>query len=92
MKTVKTIFFRIGLLLLVINIYGLFKTLRNPDIYNLEYTIKNRKNDVTIHYPEIKKQLVRKANEPEKDFAVRINKVVNDGFAHYWKAEGTDKY
>ena len=92
MKVVKKILFWTGLFLLGVNIYGLFKTLRNPDLYSLEHAIKNRKNDVTIHYPEIRKQLVRKVNEPEKNFAVRINKVVNDGFAHYWKAEGTDKY
>lgn len=92
MKAIKKILFWAGLLLLVINIYGLFKTMRNPELYQLENSIKNRKNDVTIPYPEIKKQLLRESNETEKDFAVRINKVVNDGFAHYWKTEGTDKY
>ena len=92
MKAIKKILFWAGLLLLVINIYGLFKTMRNPELYQLENSIKNRKNDVTIPYPGIKKQLLRESNETEKDFAVRINKVVNDGFAHYWKTEGTDKY
>jgi hypothetical protein len=92
MKTFKKILFAVGLVLLVINIVGLFKTMRNPELYDLEHTIKNRKNDVTIHYPDIKQQLLRKQNESEKDFAVRINKVVNDGFAHYWKTAGIDKY
>lgn len=89
---IKKILFGFGALLLLINITGLFKTLRNPDLYTLEHTIKNRLNDVTIKYPDIKKQLVRKENESNKDFAVRINKVVNDGFAHYWKKEGIEKY
>lgn len=89
---VKKILFVTGVLLLAINVVGFFKTMRNPALYDLEHIIKNRKNDVTIHYPDIKKQLVRKENESEKDFAVRINKVVNDGFAHYWKSEGIDKF
>ena len=92
MTTPKKIFFVSGMLLLIINIVGLFKTMRNPELYDLEHAIKNRKNDVTIHYPDIKKQLLRNESESEKDFAVRINKVVNDGFAHYWKPEGIDKY
>ena len=92
MKTASKILFVSGVLLLIINITGWFKTMRNPELYNLEQTIKNRKNDVTIRYPDIKKQLVREHNESEKDFATRINKVVNDGFAHYWKPEGIEKY
>lgn len=92
MKTVKKILFISGAFLLLVNVIGLFKTMRNPDLYTLEKTIKNRMNDVTIPYPEIKKQLARKENESNEQFAVRINKVVNDGFAHYWKREGTEKY
>lgn len=92
MKTVKKILFIAGAFLLLVNIIGLFKTMRNPGLYTLEKTIKNRINDVTIPYPEIKKQLVRKENESNEAFAIRINKVVNDGFAHYWKKEGIEKY
>ncbi len=92
MKTIKTILLFAGILLLGINIYGLFKTMRNPAIYDEEKIIRNRLGDVTIKYPEIKKLLVKKSGESNVDFAVRINKVVNDGFAHYWKAEGIEKY
>ncbi len=92
MKLFAKILFGLGVILLVINIIGLFKTMRNPELYTLEKEIKNRLNDVTIKYPDIKEQLVRKENESEKDFAVRINKVVNDGFAHYWKPKGIEKY
>lgn len=92
MKLLVKILFGLGVILLVINIIGLFKTMRNPELYTLENEIKNRLNDVTIKYPDIKKELVRKENESEKDFAVRINKVVNDGFAHYWKQKGIEKY
>jgi hypothetical protein len=92
MKTFKKVIFFIGLFLLGINIYGLFRSMRNPAIYSEEKTLRNRINDITIKYPEIKELLKRKDHEINKDFAFRINKVVNDGFIHYWKAEGIDKY
>ncbi len=92
MKTFNKIILFIGLLLLGINICGLFKTMRNPAIYSEEKIIRNRINDITIKYPEILDQLKRKQSESNIDFAVRINKVVNDGFIHYWKKEGIDKY
>ena len=92
MKTFKRVLFAAGAVLLIINIYGLFRSLRNPAIYTEENHIKNRIGDVTIKYPEIKKMLVRKEGESDIDFAVRVNKVVNDGFAHYWKKEGITKY
>ena len=66
--------------------------MRNPDIYTEENTLKNRKGDITIKYPDIKKFLVKKPGESNETFAIRINKVVNDGFAHYWKDAGIDKY
>ncbi len=92
MKKIYKIIFLIALLLLGINFYGLFRTMRNPAIYSEEKTLRNRINDITIKYPEIKKMLKRNENETNKDFGIRINKVVNDGFIHYWKAEGIDKY
>ena len=92
MKAFNKFILVIGVLLLCINIYGLFKTMRNPAVYSEEKTIRNRINDITIKYPEILDQLKRKQNESNINFAVRINKVVNDGFIHYWKEAGIDKY
>ena len=92
MKTLKIILLALGLILLGINISGLFKTMRNPEVYTEEKTLRNRLNDVTIKHPEILEQLKRKEGESNIEFGVRINKVVNDGFAHYWKREGIDKY
>lgn len=91
-KNIITILFGLGLVLLCINIVGLFKSMRNPELYTLEHTIKNRIGDVTIKYPDIKEQLVRKSGESERDFSIRINSVIHDGFAHYWKREGIDKF
>jgi hypothetical protein len=92
MKKINKIIFLAGVFLLAINIYGLFRSMRNPAIYSEEKTLRNRIGDITIKYPEIKEMLKRKVHESNKDFAVRINKVVNDGFIHYWKNEGIDKY
>jgi hypothetical protein len=92
MKKINRIALLTGIILLMINIYGLFRTMRNPALYTEEQTLHNRINDVTIKYPEIKALLKRKPQESNIDFAVRINKVVNDGFAHYWKREGIEKY
>lgn len=66
--------------------------MRNPAVYTEEKTIRNRINDITIKYPEILDLLKKKQNESNVDFAVRINKVVNDGFIHYWKEAGIRKY
>jgi len=92
MKTLERALLAAGLILLGINIYGLFKTMRDPAIYTEEQTLHNRINDVTIPYPEIREKLKKEEHESNIDFAVRINKVVNDGFAHYWKDDGVEKY
>jgi hypothetical protein len=92
MKMLKKVILIVGLGLLGINIYGLFKTMRNPAIYTEEITLRNRVNDITIGYPEINEMLKRKPDESNIDFACRINKVVNDGFIHYWKKAGIEKY
>jgi hypothetical protein len=92
MKKLGMILFFTGLILLLINIYGLFRSMRNPAIYSEEKTLRNRINDITIKYPEIKDMLKKEEHESNIDFAVRINKVVNDGFIHYWKPEGINKY
>lgn len=92
MRLYAKILMLIAVLLLGINIYGLFKTMRNPEIYTEEIRIRNRVNDISIGYPEIIPLLKRMPGENNIDFAVRINKVVNDGFIHYWREEGIKKY
>lgn len=92
MKKLNKLLLLVGILLLAVNIFGLFKTMRNPAIYTEEITLRNRINDITIKYPEILDQLKRLEGESNIDFAVRINKVVNRGFIHYWKKKGIEKY
>ncbi len=84
------VLFVIGLVLLALNITGLFKSLRNPDLYHEEQT--RRVNDIAIGYPQVLQELERKDGESEKEFSIRINKVVNDGLMHYWEDDAVKKY
>ena len=90
MRVLKNILFGLGLLLLLINLTGLVKSMRHPDLYTEENT--GRLNDVTIELAEAKKQLLRKENESDKDFALRVNDIVSKSMSHYFKNEGKKKY
>ncbi len=90
MKIIKNLLFVLGLFLLAINIFGLFKSMRNPALYTEKKT--SRVNDVTIKWEDAKKAIARKPNESDKDFALRINDVVSKSMSHYWKKEGLKKY
>ena len=89
MKILKLLLFIFGLILLGINIFGLFKSLRNEDIFSLETPYKD---DISISFSEAKENWDRKDNEPDKDFALRANMLVNHSMAHYWRNEGIKKY
>ncbi|MCK4853602.1 MAG: hypothetical protein KAT31_05060, partial [Bacteroidales bacterium] len=86
MKTLKIVLFGLGILLLLINVFGLLKSMRHSDLYTEENT--GRLNDVTIKLEDAKKQLVRQDNESDKDFALRVNVVVSKSMSHYFKNEG----
>lgn len=90
MKLLKTILFAFGLILISINIFGLFKSMRNPEIYTEKNT--GRLNDITIKYEDALKEIVRKNNESDKAFALRINDVVSKSMLHYFRKEGKEKY
>ena len=62
MKIFIKCMFALGVILLAINLVGVFKSMRNPELYTLEHQIKNRINDVTIPYPDNNKILVRNEN------------------------------
>jgi hypothetical protein len=90
MKILRVVLFGLGLFLLLINLIGLFKSLRNPDLYTEEKT--GRLNDITIKLEDAKKQIIRKSGENDKEFAFRINDVVSKSMMHYWKEDGIEKY
>lgn len=77
------ILFGIGVTLIVLNIAGLFKSMRNPEIYTEQNT--SRVNDVSIPYEKTKESIVKQPGETDKEFAIRINDVVSQSMAHYWK-------
>jgi hypothetical protein len=92
MRIIRTICGIVGSFLLLINLYGLNRSLRNEELYDLEKELKNRINDVVISYPAILDSLKKKDIETAEEFAIRANQVVHNGYAHYWKKEGMDRF
>jgi len=81
--------FVLGLTLLLINVFGLFKSLRNEELYS---EITPYKDDISIRFEEAKKQWNRGDMESDKEFAARATMLVNKSMAHYWRNEGIRKY
>ncbi len=88
-KIILVILFILGMILMVFNITGLFKSLRNEELYS---EITPYKDDISIRFEDAKKQWVHGENESEKDFAVRATVLVSKSMAHYWRNEGIKKY
>jgi hypothetical protein len=84
------ILFVLGLLLLVVNTAGLFLSLRNGEIYT--EPLVAFPDDIVLTYDEFQEQVKRRPGEPEVDYIYRLNGVVNKGMAHYWHAEGLERY
>lgn len=74
----------------MLNVPGIFLSLRNSSIYNETSTILN--NDITLNYVEMKQQIVRRANESDEEYVFRISKIIHDGIVNYWLDEGIEKY
>lgn len=92
MKKGKILFatlFILGMILMILNVFGLFKSLRNEEIYN---EVTPYKDDITIRFEEAKKQWKQRELELDKEFAARVTMLVNNSMAHYWKNEGIKKY
>lgn len=79
MRVCRICLFAIGFILLFFNIIGLFKSLRNEDLYS-EITLY--KDDISIRYNEVKVNLERKREESDKDFAFRSIMLINHSMAH----------
>jgi hypothetical protein len=72
----------VGVLLLMVNLYGLNRDIRVDDFHN-EYLLfpNDQPTDFNISYLE----LIRRDNEDDIEFASRITKVVEKGLAHiHW--------
>ena len=80
----------VGIILMGINILGLFKSMRNPEIQIEQNT--SRIADVSMPYASTKEAIKKRPDESDKAFAIRINDVVSKSMSHYWKKDGWDKY
>lgn len=89
-KIASQVLFAIGLLLLGINIAGVFIPLRNPDIYrdNLSFF----KDDMTLTADQLWAATARRPGESTEQYVTRLNEAVNKGTAHYWDDQGIYKY
>lgn len=79
----------IAVFLLLNNIVGLFKTLRNEEIYNENNTLF--KNDIILNEEQLLDSLSDNIMS-DKMFAIRANEAINNGIAHFWSDEGISKY
>ena len=80
----------IGVALLLLNIFGYFKTLRNDDIYSEEKNVF--KDDITLTEDEFYEAIERKSATSDQDYVVQVTQAVNKGIAHYWWDDGIEKY
>lgn len=83
------ILFALGAILLLFNVFGLFKSLRNEELYD---ELTPYKDDISIRFEDAKKQWNRGSNETQRDYAARMTMLINHSMAHYWKDEGIKKY
>jgi hypothetical protein len=88
-RIISVTLFILGMILLIYNITGLFKSLRNEELYS---EVTPYKDDIAIRFEEAKKLWKRGENESAKDFAARATMLVNKSMAHYWRNEGIKKY
>jgi hypothetical protein len=81
--TEKILFF-LGVGLLIINIAGLFISLRNESIYQERAGINLTEEELYkwIHKPDTNR----------KEYITDLNRAVHKGIAHYWRDAGINKY
>ena len=86
--TVKTLFYH-GFFLFIINIIGLFISLRNESIYQEKNTFFT--NDIILTEKEFYDR-INKAVIDKKEYITNLNEAVNQGIAKYWRNAGINKY
>jgi hypothetical protein len=80
----EKILFYLGFCLFIINIIGLFISLRNESIYQEKSGIHLTEKEL---YHRINKTVIDK-----KEYITNLNEAVNQGIAHYWRDAGINKY
>jgi hypothetical protein len=80
----EKILFFLGVGLFIINIGGLFISLRNDSIYQEKAGINLTEKEL---YQRINKTVTDK-----KEYITKLNEAVHRGIAHYWRDEGISNY
>lgn len=88
MKKWKIFLFFVGLLLLLLNMGGVFVSLRNNDIYQEKTKFEN---DITLTYKEAKEQIDRKDLD-RQSYIKNTVEVVKNGMAYVWDYNKKEKY
>lgn len=88
---VTPLYVLIGLLLLILNIYGLSQSLR-PEGLNYD-VLRFKQNDLLLSPEEFSQQINRLPNEGEAEFVRRLTDVIADGMAHvHWGKYDPDRF
>ena len=80
----------IGTVLIGINIVGLFKSLRNNEIYEI-YRKRKSTNNILLTQEQVLR-IASKHYKSTEQFIINVNHAVHNGVLYYWDDEGTDKY
>jgi len=81
----------IGIILLCINIYGLFRSLGNDSIYSEEHTLFE--NDIDINARALLEEVLHEEKITNREvYFQKLVKAVNKNIAHYWRSEGRTDY
>lgn len=81
----------ISILLMSINIFGLFQDLRPEGL--VPEVLRFKENDLLLSIDEFKQGVLRLENESEEDYAERLTHVIADGMAHiHWQRYSPDEY
>ena len=87
-KIVLRVCFVIGAVLVVINMYGLFSSLRNDEIYEENTYFKN---DIILTEEQVFDAINAEIDD-KKLYVIEVNQAISDGIAHYWDDEGIHTY
>lgn len=79
------VLFLVGIFLFLLNISGLFISLRSEEIYNQKLAFPN---DIQLTPKQIFEQIESVKNLPDKEYVEEINRIIHNGLVHYW---GDDK-
>ena len=84
LNLIEKFLFLLGFCLFIINIIGLFISLRNESIYQEKAGINLTEKEL---YQRINKTVTDK-----KEYITDLTKAVHQGIAHYWRDAGINKY